>query len=113
MSHQHASDEMARQLRTAGFTYLDTIEPVRPALYRYRRRRTRDMWDTEDLLQETTRKVAIVTGASGGIGRAIAERLAHDGVSVVINYARSGKEAKSALPTSSVHDLHTATAMSQ
>lgn len=43
-------------------------------------------------------KVAIVTGASGGIGCAIAERLAHDGVSVVMNYARSGKESKSATP---------------
>jgi hypothetical protein len=33
MSHQHASDEIARQPRTAWFTCLDTIEPVRPALY--------------------------------------------------------------------------------
>ena len=33
------------------------------------------------------RKVAIVTGSSRGIGAAIATRLAHDGLAIVINYA--------------------------
>src|ERR1700724_4926180 len=37
------------------------------------------------------KKVAIVTGASGGIGGSIAKRLAKDGFSVVVNYA--GKPA--------------------
>jgi 3-oxoacyl-[acyl-carrier protein] reductase len=37
--------------------------------------------------------VAIVTGASRGIGKAIAQRLAKDGFAVVINYASSAGEA--------------------
>jgi 3-oxoacyl-[acyl-carrier protein] reductase len=43
-------------------------------------------------------KSAIVTGASRGIGSAIAERLAHDGFAVVVNYSGSEAEA-SALAT--------------
>jgi 3-oxoacyl-[acyl-carrier protein] reductase len=39
------------------------------------------------------RKSAIVTGSSRGIGRAIAEKLAADGIAVVVNYARSRKTA--------------------
>ncbi len=37
-------------------------------------------------------KVALVTGASGGIGRAIAERLSKDGVNVVVNYYPSARQ---------------------
>jgi 3-oxoacyl-[acyl-carrier protein] reductase len=39
-------------------------------------------------------KVAIITGASSGIGRAIAERLAEGGAIVVVNYNRSEEKAK-------------------
>jgi 3-oxoacyl-[acyl-carrier protein] reductase len=39
-------------------------------------------------------KVAVVTGASRGIGRGIAERLARDGASLVVNYIKNSDEAK-------------------
>ncbi|CNC22514.1 putative short chain dehydrogenease [Yersinia frederiksenii] len=45
-------------------------------------------------MTNTTQPVAIVTGASRGIGAAIAERLAHDGYTVLINYSRADNEAE-------------------
>jgi 3-oxoacyl-[acyl-carrier protein] reductase len=45
-------------------------------------------------MADTTKKVAIVTGASRGIGAAIAERLARDGFAVVINYSVSAGAAE-------------------
>jgi 3-oxoacyl-[acyl-carrier protein] reductase len=41
-----------------------------------------------------TGKVAIVSGASKGIGAAIAEKLAEDGAKVVVNYSKSADQAE-------------------
>jgi 3-oxoacyl-[acyl-carrier protein] reductase len=49
------------------------------------------------LMSMTSQRVAIVTGGSRGIGRAIVKRLAADGYKVVVNYAGNVEEANAAV----------------
>jgi 3-oxoacyl-[acyl-carrier protein] reductase len=48
-------------------------------------------------------KTALVTGASRGIGRAIALALAETGAHVLVHYGRSGQEAQSLVE--SIHSI--------
>ena len=49
-------------------------------------------------------KVAIVTGSSSGIGRAIAERLGQDGATVIVNYAHSSDKAQAVVEQIKQHE---------
>ncbi len=47
-----------------------------------------------DAILALAEKLAVVTGASGGIGSAVALRLARDGASVVVHYNSSREDAE-------------------
>lgn len=51
-------------------------------------------WTTENTMNETIEKKVLVTGASGGIGRAIALAVAHEGYEVVAHYNTSAEKAE-------------------
>jgi RNA polymerase sigma-70 factor (ECF subfamily) len=49
-------DEMRDLLRASWHHYLDQVQPLRPQLHAYCRRLTRNLWDAEDLVQESLLK---------------------------------------------------------
>jgi RNA polymerase sigma-70 factor (ECF subfamily) len=63
MDEIELSDEMRDGLRASWHRFLDQVQPLRPQLHAYCRRLTRDLWDAEDLAQESLLK------AFGMLGR--------------------------------------------
>ncbi len=63
MTEFELHDGLRDEMRAAWHRYLDMLNPIRPALHAYCRRLTRDVWDAEDLVQDTLLK------SFGGLSR--------------------------------------------
>jgi len=53
MVERETSDALGEELRAAWHRYVDLLVPLRPALYAYCRRLSGNVWDAEDLAQDT------------------------------------------------------------
>jgi RNA polymerase sigma-70 factor, ECF subfamily len=73
------TDDTARSLRRMWFDYLDVVEPLRAPLHAYGMRLTGNVWDAEDLVQETLLKgfAMIGRGDLHGAGSPVANARAY------------------------------------
>jgi RNA polymerase sigma-70 factor (ECF subfamily) len=63
MGEAEIPDQLRDGLRTAWHHYVDLLAPLRPDLHRYCRRLTRNLWDAEDLAQETLLRAFATLGS--------------------------------------------------
>jgi RNA polymerase sigma-70 factor (ECF subfamily) len=66
MTDVHLSSALLGETQEAWRRYLDLIVPFRPALHRYCRQLTGDIWDGEDLVQDTLLKGFAMLGSIHG-----------------------------------------------
>lgn len=73
------TDDTARALRRTWFDYLDAVEPLRRPLHAYGMKLTGNVWDAEDLVQETLLKgfAMIGRGDLHGAGSPVADTRAY------------------------------------
>ena len=66
MTDPELSKALVNETRAAWGRYVDVLAPFRPQLHRYCRKLTGDIWDAEDLVQETMLKGFATLGSLGG-----------------------------------------------